>query len=543
MKQATKKSAALLLTAVMATSLAACSGNGKETGATNATAAPGTNNAAESTDTNKPLAPVTLKFMLFGDKPIEMDQVLAEFENRTKDSLNAKLDIEFNPNADHKQKLTLKMSAGESVDAAFDAPWMSLNQNVSLGYYQELDKYFNNDEYPGLKQAFPPEYLEANKINGHIYSIPLTNAFYDIDVVYIRKDLREKYGMQPIQSYEELETYFQNVKKNETGMIPMANKNDRGFYKMFGLETKVQDVKTVAMTPMFNVYLSEDGKKVLGATTLGDDPSKFSELAAPYNDPYYFYPQFDKFVAWNQYIQKDVLSEKDHQALFVGGKSAAYEGTINAAAQIRQRLQSAISGSDLEMFVYNSRVRNMEQEAIGTDYKAWNDIVIPVTSKNAERTMKFFDWMFSNQDNHDLIELGIEGVHWTKEGDRYYKMTDKTTNYLFPAYELSWNPTMSRINGDNDEQTLKLLDYQSNNDTYYLTPLSGFTFDTEPVKSEIAKIAPLIQQRDPVFNNGLDKNWKDSATKANKQMESYGLEKVRQEVIKQVQAFLDAGGK
>ena len=46
------------------------------------------------------------------------------------------------------------MTAGEEVDAAFDAPWGSFNQNVSLGYYQELDKYFNNDEYPGLKKAF-----------------------------------------------------------------------------------------------------------------------------------------------------------------------------------------------------------------------------------------------------------------------------------------------------------------------------------------------------------------------------------------------------
>ena len=67
--------------------------------------------------------------MLFGDKPIEMDKVLAEFENRTKDTLNTKLDIEFNPFADHKQKLNLKMTAGEEVDAAFDAPWGSLNQN------------------------------------------------------------------------------------------------------------------------------------------------------------------------------------------------------------------------------------------------------------------------------------------------------------------------------------------------------------------------------------------------------------------------------
>ncbi len=125
--------------------------------------------------------------------------------------------------------------------------------------------------------------------------------------------------------------------------------------------------------------------------------------------------------------------------------------------------------------------------------------------------MKFFDWVFSSQENHDLFENGIEGEHWTKDGDRNYKMTDKTTKYLFPGYEFTWSPTMSRINADNDAETLKLLDYQSKPDTYYLQPLSGFVFNAEPVKTEMAKISPLTSQRDPIFNNGLDKNWKGTA--------------------------------
>ncbi|MFD2328044.1 ABC transporter substrate-binding protein [Cohnella sp. GCM10020058] len=538
----------LALSTALTASLAACgnngNNNGNNAGPSESGASASSGSATQSAGGADTAKPVTLKVMLFGDKPIDMDKVLQKFESDTKDTLNTKMDIEWNPNADHKQKLTLKMTSGEAVDAAFDAPWMSLNQNVTLGYYQQLDKYFNNDEYPGLKKAFSEDFLNANKINGHIYSIPLTNAFYDIDVVYIRKDLREKYGMEPIQSYEDLQKYLDNVQQNEKGMIPFALKGDRGFYKLFNNEDKITNAKMISGTsPGFYVYLSEDGKKVIGATTLGDDASKYANLPAPYSDPYYFFPQYDKAVAWNKYVQKDVLSEKDPSILFVGGKSAANEGTINGAAQIRQRLKSALPNADIETFVYNSHMRNMEPGAIGTDYKAWNDIVIPVTSKNADRTMKFFDWVFSSQENHDLLELGIQGEHWTPDGDRYYKMTDKTSNYIFPTYEFTWNPTMSRINGDNDEATLKLLDYQSKDDTYYLQPLSGFTFNVEPVKSELAKLSPIAAQFDPVFKSGLSKDWKDTATKMNKQMASSGLEKVRQELINQVQAFLDAGGK
>lgn len=101
--------------------------------------------------------------MLFGDKPVDMDKVLTEFGNRSKDTLNTTLDLEFNPASDHKQKTKLKLAAGEAVDLMFDAPWMNLNQNISQGFYQELDKYFNNDEYPGLKKHFRKSFLMPTK--------------------------------------------------------------------------------------------------------------------------------------------------------------------------------------------------------------------------------------------------------------------------------------------------------------------------------------------------------------------------------------------
>ena len=76
----------------------------------------------------------------------------------------------------------------------FDAPWMFLNNNVNLGYYQQLDKYFNNDEYPGLKQAFTPELLETNKINGHNYSIPFMTSYSDPFIINTRKDIGKNWA-------------------------------------------------------------------------------------------------------------------------------------------------------------------------------------------------------------------------------------------------------------------------------------------------------------------------------------------------------------
>jgi putative aldouronate transport system substrate-binding protein len=541
MKDKLKVFTSLVVTASLVGALTACSSNNNNEAGESAAPATGSGTDAGTSTTPDP---ATLKVMLFGDKPVDMDKVLAEYESRTKDTLNTKLDIEFNPAADHKQKTKLKLAAGEAVDLMFDAPWMNLNQNISQGFYQELDKYFNNDEYPGLKKAFSQEFLDSNKVNGHVYAIPITNMYYDSEIVYYRKDLREKYGMQPIQSYDDLKTYLDNVKKNDPSMIPLALMGDRGFFKMFGSEDKQTQVRTepyaIAGTgTTFNLILSEDGKKVLGATTLGDPAEEFAKYPAPFNNSNYFYGTNDMKVEWNQYVQKDVLNEKSPGDLFTAGKSAAGEGTINGFASGRDKLKGSVAGADMEYFVYNSKIRNMEKEAIGTEYKAWNYLVIPATSKNADRTMKFLDWLFASQENHDLFELGIEGTHWEKTGDNNYKTTANTQNYAFPGYELTWNPTLSRINADNGDEAMKLITYQTADDTYYKLPLSGFVFNSDPVKTEIAKIQPKAATLDPILKSGLDKDWRNSSEKLNKDLRKLGLEKVRAELVKQAQEFLD----
>lgn len=537
MKRKLKSMSLLLVSVMMTTVIAACSKTNESP--SNAPS----NNASPATNESKTLDPVSLKVMLFGEKPADMDKVLAEFENRSKETINTKLDMTFDLPDQYPNKLKLKLAAGEEFDLAFDAPWWNMNQNISNGYYQELDKYFNNDEYPGLKAAFSPEYLESNKTNGHIYAVPITNFFTDLSVVTIRKDLREKYGLEPVQSYDDLEIYLDKAIENNPEMIPLAT-HTFTFKEMFANYTDKQtnirsfpyDIGGTAA--WFNIVLSQDGKKVLGATTIGDPAADYAEFPAPYNSPDYSYSYLDKRVEFRKYLPKDPFAQRSAG----GPKAAASQGTLNGMAQANQELMQT-DGTTNEIFIYNDAARNMEPGAIGTNHKAWNFLVVPKTSKNTDRVMKYLDWLFSNKENHDLFELGIEGVHWTKDGENYYKETENAKNYRFPGYEMSWNPTLSRVNSNNDPEVLKYIEYQAKNDSYYSLPLSGFTFNTEAVKSEVAKVQPKFDEFNTVVLAGVDPDWKTKAAAVNKQLRSLGLEKIRAELLKQVQAYLDNGGK
>ncbi|SFF08917.1 extracellular solute-binding protein [Paenibacillus algorifonticola] len=533
--------------------MAACSGNNGSTGTNGNTSGKPSPSSSETAGTSNPDAavpdPVTLKFMLFGDKPADMDKVLAKFEEVSKDSINTKIEFEYNTPQDHRQKMQLKMSTGEAVDVMFDAGWMNLYNHVSLGYYAELDKYFNNDEYPGLKAAFPAEFVEANKINGHLYTIPLTYYYTDLNVISIRKDIREELGLGPITTLEELEVYLQQVQEKKPDYTPLAL-GGRGFHKLFTpSENGRTDIRLAAVGSdsftggiPFSVALSEDGKKVIGAATLGDPDSEFASFPAPFNTHDSIYGHFQKRVDWSKYINKDALAPATG---VVSDKGGAGEGTIGGISRDRQKLQEAYgTGLDIEPFVYESEdARNMKPGAIRTDFRANNSVVIPASSKNIDRTMKFFDWLFSSKANHDLFELGIEGEHWVADGDNGYKTTANTTKYQFQPYELTWNPSLSRLNSDQDPATMNYLQYALDNKNYFQIALSGFIFDSKPVATELAKIKPKFDEVEQILKVGYEKNWLEMAQSLNKQMRDSGLETVRAEVLKQVQAYLDAGGK
>ncbi|MGG1556385.1 extracellular solute-binding protein [Paenibacillus ferrarius] len=493
------------------------------------------------------LAPITLKGMLFGDQPKDMPVILDEFEKQTKDSLNTKLNIQWNPLSDHKQKVKLMMAAGEDVDFVFDADFANLKELVPQGAYAQLDKYFNNDAYPGLKKAFTPEFVAANKrFDGHLYTIPFTQYFYDLPVVYIRKDLREKYGFQPIANYDDLEKLYQKVQESNKEMTPLAVKGNGGFQEIWTGENNV-NMPTIGQAGAaglpFIVQLSDDGKKVQNMVMVGDAASEWAKLPAPFNSAKTAFPQYDKWAEWSKYLEKDVISQKDQKAYFMSGKAASYYGTISSFAADQKKLKDTIAGADLEFFVLKKDIRDMKPHAISTNYKANNSIAIPATSKNIDRTMKFFDWLFSTQENHDLFEYGIPGKHWEAVGTNQIKLLDESKNYTFPGYEFTWNPSMIRLSQDLTDQTRKYFEYSAMADTYYSAPLAMFTFDSTNVKAEFANISSKTDPFIQMLKAGQIKDWEAQTAKLAGELKALGLDKVRAELQKQIQDYLDKGGK
>lgn len=537
MNKVWKASAVLTLTAAV---IVGCSkGSGTENGASTN---PGGASSSSPTITPKKVPdPVTLQFYFFGDPPADQQAVLDEFYNRTKDTLNIKLNFNWVPGDQMKEKFGLKLASGEQVDAVFDAQWNTMPQMIAKDTYMKLDSYFNNDKYPGLKKAFPPEYINNNKfVDGknelHVYGVPFTQNYSPVATVILRKDLRVKYGLPEIKTLEDLEGYFDHVLKNEKGVIPFGVDGSRGEGLGNWLQTYSRpDNYGALLANGLNTQIGiKDGK--VDVVFKGED---ISVLPAPLNTKESFYQVEITARKWYQkgYLEKDIISQKDARGFFKAGKFAAIGGDSGLSTFYKDVAQ-AIPGAEIEYVSIQPGVSEGKPGSLTTDFKAWNFSSIPVTSKNADRVMAFFDWLYADQNNHDLFEYGIEGKHWVPVGKDKFKVPEGAKPYAFPGYLLTWNPSMIRYPEDFPESARKLEQFAGKPDSFTKSAIAGFSLNSEPIKSELAKIGPEFKKARSVAMLGLVEDYEAAYKDSLEKMKSMGLEKVRAEIKKQLEDYL-----
>ena len=192
------------------------------------------------------------------------------------------------------------------------------------------------------------------------------------------------------------------------------------------------------------------------------------------------------------------------------------------------------------MIALDPKIANPQPGALKTDYKAWNFQCIPTSSKNADRVMKVMDAIFADESLHDLFEFGIEGKDWelTPENTVKTLVNDQGKAYNFPGFALTWNPAMIKYPDTFTPEVIKIEKTLSDINYFYKDPLAGFSFNAEPVKSDLAKVTPEITKFTTVAGHGVGgdpiEDMKNLIIKCNK----LGLQNIKDEATKQINDWL-----
>jgi putative aldouronate transport system substrate-binding protein len=474
----------------------------------------GMKQTAETGKTN-PKGPVTLKIMLQGDRPINIDEVVAEAEKRMAEkNKNIKLNLSFVPVLDLPQKASVMLAAGEELDLIWDAPNRGMLERISSGYYEPLESLLEKNG-PNILKKRPKEMWEANKFNGKVYGIPLGVSHYQGKGVYIRQDIREKLGIPPVKTYSDFIKFLYAVKEKEKNIIPFSPDRKIGVHHVFNLDYETNIRPLSYLQDNFVLYFKNNDGIV---HNLFEEPDP--KIIAAFKE---YRKYFEDGI-----INPDIMSVKINLQTFTSGKSAAI--TLNdfgVKPDHQAELQKNVPGAKAEYVTF----MDPNQKPI-SNFSQWNFISVPVSSKHKEEAIQFLNWA-NEKDNYDLLAYGIKGKDWEAVGEDMYKATGK---YRWYPYAWIWNPVDELLNANFSKEDNDMYRWSMKAQNFIPDKIVGFNFDTNPVANEVAQFNSLSGEYMIPFYVGaleFDKNFE-----AFKQKATPAAKKIQIEMQKQIDAFL-----
>jgi putative aldouronate transport system substrate-binding protein len=465
---------------------------------------------------------VTLKIMLPGDRPQDLDKIVAAAEQKMKeDGLNYKLNFVFVPWADLASKTQVTLTSGEEIDMIYDAPWLHINQMTSEGYYTDLTDLIK-EHGQNILNAGSELIFEANKFNGKMTAIPLGSKNGHANSIIIRKDIREELGLEEVKTHEQFIEFLRAVKEKKPEIIPYSAWGVSPDLSYAGIRIENDYEAGFRVTPAFNrnftLYLK------------GNDPTVYN-LFDEMDPTIWSYIELTRSMYQEGLINPDIMSSPDSKVMLKSGEIASMTYTDFSMQQNTLReLQANVPGADLEIF----ELYKFEKNANTSDYKQNDYLAIPKASKNPVDAIKFLNWAHE-QDNYNLISFGIEGEHWEAVGDTQYKPLKDS--YPWFGWSFLWAPKYHKFSAEFSPEDLAKNEFYYTAENFEKDVLTGFTFDTSPIANEIAQFNSIDAKYYPLIMNGVV-DPAEAWDKYKKEGEAV-VKKIQNELQAQIQTFLD----
>ncbi|WP_438433301.1 ABC transporter substrate-binding protein [Gorillibacterium sp. sgz500922] len=477
--------------------LGACGGSADPAAHSAGGAAEGSAGAAGGSSDN----PVHLIWYTIGAPQKDLDLVLKEVNNYTRKKLNATLEMKMIDFGDYAEKMQVMVASGEPMDILFTSSWaFDYVQYARKGAFMQLDDLL--DRYgKGIKETIDPAFLEGSKVDGHHYAIPANKELPAQEAFRFNKQLLDKYHLDitKVTSMESLEPLLKVIKEEEPSITPYAMVKD--FMPLMPFDYIMEKM------PMA-VYLSTDDYKVVNIL-------ETPELKRALNTVRRFYEA--------GYVSSEVSTTTSVDDLYKSGKWF----TDRAATQpLADNLWSASYGYPVvstpagDPYIFNWSVMGSMQ-------------AISANSAHPEKAMEFLNLLNTDPYLRNLLDSGIEGVHYEKIGDNMIKNLPGAKNYDMPTFSLG-NIMINYLN--EGDPANKWEEFKRFNDAGVPAPLLGFNFDTSKVTNELAAVQTVKEEFwVPLMTGSVDPDV--YLPKAMEKFKAAGIDTLIREAQSQVDAW------
>lgn len=427
-----------------------------------------------------------------------------------------------------KEKTNLMLQTGEPMDLLFAPDWTSFFSNAAKGAYLSLNdeglaKHGNllGKYGKGISETINPIFLKGPVLNGNLYAVPTNKELSQGRGFAFRKDIVEKYGfnVKSVKNLQDVEPFLKIMKEKEPDIYPAySNKQDSLVdwvedygYQELGYGAYVNH--TVQGSPVISIT-KEEYQKI--------DLEKYQLLYDWYTKGY-----LNKNAPTTQEKMDDVRG---------AGKIWFMTTTISPGRAEALRIKNT-SGKGPEY--YEWEVVTAQQPLVTTSAATGSQLAIARSSKDPARAMMVLNLLYTDKELLNTIVYGVEGKHYTKLSGNKIKLT--ADSGYSPGN--SWMVGNQLVNYllDNEADN-KYQEYVKFNETAEQSPLLGFTFDPEPVKTEVASYSTIEQQYRDILRTGSVDPVK-VLKERNDKIDSSGHKKIVEEVQKQLDAWKKANHK
>jgi putative aldouronate transport system substrate-binding protein len=425
--------------------------------------------ASVSAQSSLPAYQIVIAFPGVEQKDIQLVQ--EQINKLTLEKINATVKITTIGFASWVQQTNLMMASGEKLDLLWTSSFFNFTSLVAKGQLKPLDtlvaKYGKD-----ITSALEPAILGAAKVDNALYGIPSIRDFAADQGFILRKDLASKHkiDLSAIKSAADMAAVFKVIKSNEPTIIPFATTQTNTIAELLGQ----------------GVY--DKLGNFVGVVALNDSSLK----VVNFYETKWYADMLSLVRQWFQagYLSQDAATIKEPPDSLVKADKAfayAYSGKPGIDTQEGRKTGKEISWVPLT-------------PPISTTSAIQNGMVsIPVSCK--DRVTMLINLWYGNKDLVNLFDNGIEGTHYVKTNDGRIKYPEGIN-----AGTTRWIPINFRV-GNNflayiwntDSADLWTRTEKFNKEALRSRAL-GFSFDAEPVKTEIAAVTNVVSQ----YRMGLD---------------------------------------
>ena len=448
-----------------------------------------------SSDTAKGDTMTKLVWYGFGNQPQRLDEVNAKLNDLLKKD-NLEVEMKFVA-GDYTEKTQTLINSQEDIDIIFTCSWANpYIDNVRKKAFAELNTLLENNEYgKKLYETVDERFWKGSAVNGKNYAVPANKELPEAPRWVVQKDLAEKYGMVA-DGYKggnvsTLEKYLKAAKDDgRSGLqnFPCAQylhaRNslfEEVVSNIIGVKVTDKDAKAV--------YMYDDEETIMEINTMKKyyDAGYINEDAPTLKEA----PAKDKFVA------------SDHYSPFAEN---LWKTSRGAEVVTYERYQPMVKT--------NSTTGSMQ--------------AILSYSKKQEAAIKFLSILNTNKDVRTMVAFGEEGKDYDlvdgkiKQKDGQYSVANFSVGnlYILPV-----------MDGDPDN---KWEVFQEFNDSAITSPILGFFLDKTPIENEIVALDSVFKEYDAQLWTGTVKDPAATLKEMKGKMESAGLQKVLDEINKQI---------